>query len=280
MRDGGASGEQADPVAPPRRKQVLYVTPEIADYVKVGGLGEVSAALPRALRPHCDMRVLIPGYRELLRQGSALRVVARLPACAALPACDIAQLATADGLVIYAVLCAALYDRPGGPYGDAQGNDWPDNDTRFARLCLAAAELTEGADRDWQPDALHLNDWPTALATATSRGAASRLRRSSPSTISPTRACSTPAGWRHWRSRRQLSASTGSSSTASCPSSRPASTTRRTSPPSAPPMRGRSRPRSSAAASTGCCACAPRRGASAASSTASTAAGTRSATRT
>ena len=34
--------------APPQR--ILYVTSEIADYVKAGGLGEVSAALPRTLR--------------------------------------------------------------------------------------------------------------------------------------------------------------------------------------------------------------------------------------
>src|SRR5688572_11668499 len=34
--------------------KILYVTPEIADFVKSGGLGDVSAALPRALTKHCD----------------------------------------------------------------------------------------------------------------------------------------------------------------------------------------------------------------------------------
>ena len=39
--------------APPQR--ILYVTSEIADYVKAGGLGEVSAALPRTLRQEYDV---------------------------------------------------------------------------------------------------------------------------------------------------------------------------------------------------------------------------------
>ena len=33
----------------PNRKKVLFVTSEIADLVKTGGLGDVSAALPRAM---------------------------------------------------------------------------------------------------------------------------------------------------------------------------------------------------------------------------------------
>jgi starch synthase len=31
-------------------QRILYVTSEIADFVKAGGLGEVSAALPRTLK--------------------------------------------------------------------------------------------------------------------------------------------------------------------------------------------------------------------------------------
>jgi starch synthase len=69
-----------------------------------------------------------------------------------------------DGLVAYLVLAPDLYDRDGTPYGNA-GGDWSDNDVRFARLALAAAEIASGrAGLDWRPDLLHLNDWPTALA--------------------------------------------------------------------------------------------------------------------
>lgn len=43
--------------------KVLFATPEFAPLVKTGGLGDVSAALPRALRAlgH-DVRVLMPAY--------------------------------------------------------------------------------------------------------------------------------------------------------------------------------------------------------------------------
>ena len=149
------------------RSKILYVTSEMADFVKVGGLGDVSSALPRALRDHHDVRVMIPGYREVLAHQADISVVARLPAASGLPACDLGRIEMADGLVVYIVLCPDLYDREGSPYGDTSGLDWADNDVRFARLGLAAAELANGlADLDWRPDLLHLNDWPSALAAA------------------------------------------------------------------------------------------------------------------
>ena len=43
--------------------KVLFVTTEMDDFIRVGGLAAVSAALPRALRPWADVRVLLPGYR-------------------------------------------------------------------------------------------------------------------------------------------------------------------------------------------------------------------------
>lgn len=45
-------------------QRILFVTTEITDFVKVGGLGDVSSALPRALAAHHDLRVLIPAYRK------------------------------------------------------------------------------------------------------------------------------------------------------------------------------------------------------------------------
>ena len=43
--------------------RVLFVTPECAPLTKTGGLGDVSAALPAALRAQgIDVRVLLPAY--------------------------------------------------------------------------------------------------------------------------------------------------------------------------------------------------------------------------
>ncbi|WP_253272888.1 glycogen/starch synthase [Halomonas sp. PR-M31] len=79
------------------RYDVLYVTPEIADLVKVGGLGDVSSALPRALRLRHDVRVLLPAYREVIQSDRKIEVVGHLPALADIPACDIGQITYPDG---------------------------------------------------------------------------------------------------------------------------------------------------------------------------------------
>ncbi|MCP8466266.1 glycogen synthase GlgA [Pseudomonas sp. ZM23] len=152
---------------PKRHKRILFVTSEFTDFVKAGGLGDVSAALPRALLAEHDIRVLLPGYPQVLQSAVACKVVGHLPGMAALPACDIGELRLADGLVVYALICPELYDRHGTPYGDDQGQEWPDNHIRFARLSLAAADIAAGrSELSWCPDLLHVNDWPAALAPA------------------------------------------------------------------------------------------------------------------
>ncbi len=149
------------------RKKVLFVTPELGDLVKTGGLGEVSAALPRALAELHDVRILIPGYAQILNQNLPVRVVGNLPAYAGLPACRIGRLDLPDGLIVYLVLCPELYEREGTPYCTPHGHDWHDNAVRFARLGLAAADMAAGAARlGWIPDLLHAHDWPAGLAPA------------------------------------------------------------------------------------------------------------------
>ncbi|MDE3175391.1 MAG: glycogen synthase GlgA [Pseudomonadota bacterium] len=149
---------------PRARPKVLFATSEIADFVQTGGLGAVSASLPRALRASCDVRVILPGYAQVLAKAPPLQVVERLPGLAGLPPCSIAAGATPDGLALLVVLCDELYCRDGGPYADARGVDYADNDVRFARLSLAAAEIAARGAGGWTPDLVHLNDWPTALA--------------------------------------------------------------------------------------------------------------------
>ncbi len=149
----------------PATTKLLFVTSEMGDFVKAGGLGEVSSALPRQLRALCDVRVLIPGYRQVRAARHAMDVVAQMPRTANLPPWSLGRFSTPDGLTIYTVLCDELYDREGSPYGPFAGGDFGDNDIRFARLSLAAAELAAGeADPNWKPDILHVNDWPSALA--------------------------------------------------------------------------------------------------------------------
>ena len=59
--------------------RVLFVTPECAPLVKVGGLGDVSAALPAALRAiDFDVRLLLPGYEAVMARLSDAAPLARM----------------------------------------------------------------------------------------------------------------------------------------------------------------------------------------------------------
>jgi starch synthase len=161
-RAGGAAPRTR---AAAKRCRLLFVTSEIADFLKVGGLGEVSAGLPRALRRVSDARVLLPGYRAVLAANPGMRIVAKLPAVAEIPPCEIGEITTPDGLTMYIVIAENLFDRNGNAYGDEHANPWDDNDLRFARLAMAAVALARGVpELNWRPEVLHLNDWPGALA--------------------------------------------------------------------------------------------------------------------
>src|SRR3546814_894977 len=149
------------------KKKILFVTSELTDLVKTGGLADVSAALPRALGDLHDVRVLIPGYTQVMQCGEPIRIVGSVLSHGDLPTCRIGRLDMPDGLIIYVLICPELYERDGLPYGDEQGNDWPDNPIRFARLCLAAADIAAGtACIRWAPDLVHAHDWPTGLTPA------------------------------------------------------------------------------------------------------------------
>ncbi len=163
---GGLSGRTLQTAASVRGPvKVLFVTSELAGYIKAGGLGEVSEALPRALGELCDVRILLPGYRAVRARHPHVDVVRRMPGSSGLPPWSLGRVRTENGLCLYLVLCDELYDREGTPYGPGDGSDFGDNDVRFARLSLAAAEIAAGeADPNWKPDILHANDWPSALS--------------------------------------------------------------------------------------------------------------------
>ncbi len=147
--------------------KVLFVTPECYPLVKTGGLADVAGALPLALAPFgVDARVLLPGYPGVREQLTGVRKVVALPKLfggnGALSAGR-----TADGLEVLLVEAPHLYARPGGgPYLDPAGNDWPDNQLRFAALSWVGAEIALGRLGRWQPELVHLHDWQAALTAA------------------------------------------------------------------------------------------------------------------
>ena len=148
---------------------VLSVTSECVPFVKTGGLADVAGALPAAVAPQgVAMRTLLPGYPAVLealgkaeqkpvqvaRWDSLFGGAARLFA---------AQLEGRDMLVLDA---PHLFTRDGTLYLGPDGQDWPDNDRRFAALSWVAAQIGAHGIQGWKPCVLHLHDWQAGLTPA------------------------------------------------------------------------------------------------------------------
>ena len=152
----------------PGKVSVLFATSEAAPLVKTGGLADVSGALPVALMYQgADVRVLLPGYPAVMEGVKSKGRVAAFPALGELPASQVLAGKLPGGVPLLILDCPPLYDRPGGPYQDTTGKDWPDNDLRFGLMCYVASMLASGhSPIGWRPQVLHCNDWQTGLAPA------------------------------------------------------------------------------------------------------------------
>ncbi|WP_417270840.1 glycogen synthase GlgA [Celeribacter sp.] len=142
--------------------KILSVVSECAPLIKTGGLADVAGALPSALAAYGDeMRTLIPGYRSVMPQLGKTKVVEKFDDLfggpANLHACKVA------GLDLFVIDAPHLFDRDGGIYVDAQGNDWPDNPERFAALSFVAARIAASGAGGWTPDIVHGHDWQAGL---------------------------------------------------------------------------------------------------------------------
>ncbi|MEO5785505.1 MAG: glycogen synthase GlgA [Casimicrobiaceae bacterium] len=152
----------------PLVQRVLFISPELPPWVKSGGLGDVTAALPAALRAAgVDARVLAPGYGAVLDALPHATVVAEIPAHSGLPECRLLTAEGVNGAPVLLIDCPSLFRRPGTAYQDEAFTDWPDNYLRFALLSRIGALLGSAASGlGWRPDVVHCNDWPTGLAPA------------------------------------------------------------------------------------------------------------------
>ena len=144
---------------------VLSVASELVPLIKTGGLGDVAAALPRALtKLGLQVRCLIPGYPAVLERLDRARTLRRLDGLFGGEGRLLA--AVADGLDLLVIEAPHLYGRAGHPYLAPDGTDWPDNAERFAALGWVAAEIGLGLLPDWRPDVVHAHDWQAGLAPA------------------------------------------------------------------------------------------------------------------
>ncbi|MDB4994933.1 MAG: glgA [Myxococcaceae bacterium] len=148
--------------------EILYVSTELAPFVKVGGLADVAAALPKALRGLGHKITLVLPRFPAFEEGGLL--VARrltpikLAAVAGGKPIDVTvfdgRLASQVDLVL--IDAPGLFDRA-GVYGE-RGEDYADNALRFSVLSRAAAELARQRAAGGNPfDVIVCNDWPAAL---------------------------------------------------------------------------------------------------------------------
>ncbi len=149
--------------------QILFATSEAQPLIKTGGLADVSGALPVALRDiGLDCRLLLPGYGPVLAKLVDTHPIATVSGLAGFADTPLllGRMPGSD-LPVYVIDAPAYYQRDGGPYLGADGQDYPDNAWRFALLGQVAARLC-GPDSPlrWRPDLLHCNDWQTGLAPA------------------------------------------------------------------------------------------------------------------
>ncbi len=157
------------------RLNILFVVSECVPFAKTGGLADVAGALPLALaeRGH-DVRIVMPRYRVTKKHpaksldkllvvpvngldtygGVLTAKLPRSPAEVHLPGTPPLPTAT-----VYFLEHDNLYDRA-GIYGDS-GGDFGDNLARFTFLSRGALDVCSLVG--FQPDVIHVQDWPTSL---------------------------------------------------------------------------------------------------------------------
>jgi starch synthase len=143
--------------------KVLFVTSEISPFSQVGGLAEVSQALPAALarRGH-QVMVITPKYRqsrEVKPHLKNLNVTLDVPISWMKKPAQVYQSGTKDKVTVYLIGRDDLYDRE-GLYGSEYG-DYQDNAERFIFFSRAVLECCLALDL--RPDIIHCNDWQTGL---------------------------------------------------------------------------------------------------------------------
>ncbi|HID35460.1 MAG TPA: glycogen synthase [Anaerolineae bacterium] len=138
---------------------ILYLSAEILPYAATGGLAQVAAALPRALRRAGeDVRVFIPRYGRIHPEKLGLkRVLEAFPVPFERD-----------------VMLAGLWQAPETEvpiyfienqrfFGSRQGiYSFPDDGERFVFYTRASMEAARHLD--WRPHIIHANEWHTALA--------------------------------------------------------------------------------------------------------------------
>jgi starch synthase len=146
---------------------VLFLAAEAEPYIKIGGLGDVAGALPKAIhnctigqpeQDKVDIRLVLPYHFAIKQRGFAPKYLGEF------------SVDTLNGSVACQVyrdesLDIPVYFLDGEPIDEKSPVYSPDpiyDGYKFVFFSLAALKLPEFLD--WRMDILHANDWHTATA--------------------------------------------------------------------------------------------------------------------
>jgi starch synthase len=143
--------------------KILFVTPEVEPFVKIGGLADMVGALPKDLaKLGHDVRVVCPAYGSVKRDDNWRALPEPLGVdvgFAAQWARTWETVLPGSEVPVYFLENHDHFARPEvytGPWGSHA-----DNDMRFAFLCRGALALCE--QLEWIPEVIHCHDWTTGL---------------------------------------------------------------------------------------------------------------------
>lgn len=149
--------------------KILFVTPEMAPFLKTGGLGDVAGALPQtfAALGH-DVKTFMPWYGVLDEYAYPIRTVdwsATVPVGKKNVSISVGTAFGLHSSLKHFFIDNEHYFERSAPYLDpSTGKDYPDNDERFIFFTRAVLETVKHLD--WQPDIIHVHDWQSGLIPA------------------------------------------------------------------------------------------------------------------
>ncbi len=154
--------------------KILFVTSEVAPFVKTGGLGDVCGALPQTLAElgH-EVRLVVPKYGSVDERRFKIHEIVRLK--------DI-PIHLDDEIELFSIRSSFLsglktkvqiyffdnqkyFGSRKGLYQDIKSKkDYADNDERYILFCHGIMEMIKKLG--WTPDIIHCNDWQSGLIPA------------------------------------------------------------------------------------------------------------------
>jgi starch synthase len=154
--------------------KILFVTSEVAPFVKTGGLGDVSGALPQILAElgH-EVRLVVPKYGSVDERRFKIHEIVRLKDIPIHLDNEIELFSLRSSFLsglktkvqVYFFDNQKYFGSRKGLYQDIKSKkDYPDNDERYILFCHGIMEMIKKLG--WTPDIIHCNDWQSGLIPA------------------------------------------------------------------------------------------------------------------